>query len=79
MHSDWEFICHSQAQSYFKRLRSDVENGEMRPLMWNDMLDDRRGEKERGTTMNHSDRGTVRPALCKKHERDWKERWTGFG
>lgn len=49
MHSDWEFICHSQAQSYFKRLTRDVEKGEMRPLMWNDMPDDRgRGEKRGG-------------------------------
>lgn len=49
MHSDWEFICHSQAQSYFNRLTRDVEKGEMRPLMWNDMPDDRgRGEKRGG-------------------------------
>lgn len=50
MHSDWEFICHSQAQSYFKRFTRDMEKGEMRPLMWNDMPHDRgKGEigKER--------------------------------
>lgn len=47
MHSDWKFICHSQAQSYFKRLRRDMEKGEMKLLMWNDMPDDRgRGERE---------------------------------
>ena len=75
MHSDWEFICHSQAQSYFKRLRRDMEKGEMRPLMWNDMLNDRGREKEREreTTMNHIDRGIVRPTVCKK-ERDEKQR-----
>lgn len=50
MHSDWEFSCHSLGQPYFKRLRRDTEKEKMRPLMWNDMPDDRRrgeGEKER--------------------------------
>lgn len=72
MHSEWEFICHSRAQSYFKRLMRDMEKGEMRPLMWNDMPDDRgRGEweNEGEAAMNHGDRGTVRPTVCKKGER----------
>lgn len=47
MHSDWKFICHSQAQSYFKRLTRDMEKGEMRPLMWNDMPDDRGREENK--------------------------------
>lgn len=61
VHSDWEFICHFQAQSYFKRLTRDGEKEEMRPLIWNDMPE---------TTMNYSDRRIVRPTFCKETERD---------
>lgn len=47
MHSAWEFICHSQAQSYLKSLTRDTERREMRSLMRNDMPDNRGGgEKE---------------------------------
>ena len=70
MHSDWEFICHSQAQSYFKRLTRDVEKGEMRPLMWNDMPDDGgRGEK----------RGGERPLWITAIEAEWDQQFAAGG
>lgn len=47
----------------------------MRPLMWNDMSDDRGRGK---TTMNQSDRGVAGLTEHEK-ERDERERWRGLG
>lgn len=44
--SVWE-LPFSRPQSYFKRLTTDMEKAEMRPLMWNDMPDDRERGRER--------------------------------